>query len=299
MKIWRAILMALAISAAPALAQDAAAPAPPPPAPQVLSQLFWQASDARLQRFTGIDTDDGVAVIMVTDEGVLAQGRLERAGDGRITGVQPQQIRYLRDPDGAPLTGPRRNAQAVALGDGGRIFVAFQGYGRVLAYAAPDASATQLAGHPDFARLTVGAGLTGLAVSRSGVLYAIPERAARMTYGTPSYHFWNGEWAGSFRLPADGQFHPVGADIGPDGRLYILERERAAEGRRVQLRRFILQGSRIDAGTVVMRSAFGQFSDLSGVSVWGRGNGPLRALMTGYARGPGARSEIVELFLPR
>ncbi len=290
----RVLVMACigAIAPAPMLAQDV-------PTPQVLSHLRWQSEDERLQRFTAIHTDDGAEVLLLNDLGVLARGRLERGRDGQITGVDTRAIRYLRDPEGVPLTGPWRNAQGLAAGRDGRIFVSFEGFGRVWSYAAPDAPASTLPVHQDFSRLTVGAGLSALAISRSGVLYAVPERAARMTHGIPSYHFWNGEWVGSFRLPTDGQFHPVGADIGPDGRLYLLERARGPEGLRMQLRRFVLQGSRIDAGTVVMRSAGGQFGELSGVSVWQAGNGALRALMTSYTRAPQRTTAIVEVALPR
>jgi len=281
-------LLAFVCAVAPAVAQEAP--------PHVLSHIEWQATDERLHRFTAIHTRDGVDIMLLTDRGILAQGRLERGRDGQITGIEPREIRYLRDPDGAPLVGPWRNAQGIAVGEDGRIFVSFEGYGRVWAYSAADAPATGMPTHTDFQRLTVGAGLSALAISRSGVLYAVPQRAARMTYGIPSYHFWNGEWAGSFRLPTDGQFYPVSADIGPDGRLYLLERQHGTHGPRAQLRRFVLQGSRIDAGTVVMRSAAGQFGVLSGVSVWQSGNGALRALMTGYAQG--RASAFVEVMLP-
>jgi len=91
----------------------------------------------------------------------------------------------------------------------------------------------------------------------------------------------------------------VGADIGPDGRLYVLEREHGAQGYRAQVRRFVLEGSRIDAGTVVMRSAFGQFGDLAGVSVWRARGGDLRLLMVGHANGSEAGGEIIEIALPR
>lgn len=285
-------LLALVGFAVPAFAQDV-------PLPQILSQAQWQPEDARLQRFTAIHTSDGASMLLLTDQGVLAQAGLERGREGQITGIALREIRYLRDPQGDALTGPWRNAQGIAVGGDGRIFVAFEGHDRVWSYAAPDAPAITLPLHPDFSRLTLGAGLSALAISRSGVLHAVPERAARMTYGIPTYHYWNDEWAGSFRLPSDGNFYPVGADIGPDDRLYLLERENGGEGRRVQLRRFVLRGSRIDAGTVVMRSAAGQFGDLSGVSVWQDANGALRALMTSYVSVAGQGSAFVEVALPR
>ncbi|KPQ06285.1 MAG: hypothetical protein HLUCCA12_11290 [Rhodobacteraceae bacterium HLUCCA12] len=290
------VMIGSAWPAAPSFAQVSVAPSAP--LVQTESRFAWQPADDRLRRFTALDTTDGMIVTLLTDRGVVARVRLRRRQDGRITGAEPRSIHYLRDPDGVPLTGPWRNAQGLGLRDDGVMFVAFEGYGRVWAYDAPDAAAQALPPHRDFDRLSVGAGLSGVAVGQSGVVFAIPQRPARMTFGTPSYHFWDGAWEGSFRLPPDGQFHPVGADIGPDGRLYVLERETGAAGHRIQVRRFVLQGSRIDGGTLVMRGDPGQFGALSGLSVWRGREGKIRLLMVEYATEPAPVSNIVEILLP-
>lgn len=272
----------------------------PTPEARLLSRFEWRSDDPRLQSFSAIDTHDGVNATVLTGWGVVVTGRLIRVADGQITGFEPRGIHYLRDPEGQPLSGPWRYAEGLAIAADGRLFVSFEGHDRVWSYAAPDARADPLPQHIDFERLSVGAGLSALAINRDGTLYTIPERAARMTHGFPSYHFWNGEWGGSFRLPSDGHFLPVGADIGPDGKLYVLEREHSSSsGYRSQVRRFVLEGSRIDTGTVVMRSDFGQFDNLEGVSVWRDRAGRLRLLMiSDNGDNAGLRSEIVEFILP-
>jgi len=265
--------------------------------PGALMPFFWPVQDERLHRFTAIHTTDGMNILLLSDRGVLATARLRRGQGGAITGIETQSIQFLRDTEGRPLTGPFRNAQGIAVGQDGRIFVSFEGHGRVWSYAAPDAPAQALPVHRDFARLTVGAGLSALAIGRSGVIHAIPQRPARMTHGIPSYHFWNGEWAGSFRLPADNGFHPVAADIGPDGRLYLLEQGQGESGRRVQIRRFLLAGSRIDGGAVVMRSAANGFDALSGLSIWRGSTGALRALMISHTITPERPNALIEVGL--
>ena len=267
--------------------------------PGALTPFLWPAQDERLHRFTAIHTTDGANILLLSDRGVLATARLQRGQGGASMGVEAQAIQYLRDTEGTPLTGPFRNAQGIAVAEDGRIFVSFEGHGRVWSYAAPDAPAQALPLHRDFARLTVGAGLSALAISRAGVIHAIPQRPARMTHGIPTYHFWNGEWAGSFRLPTDNGFHPVAADIGPDGRLYLLEQGHDDGGGRVQIRRFLLEGSRIDAGTVVMRRAADGFDNLSGLSIWRGRDGALRALMISHTATLGHPTALIEVGLAR
>ena len=273
----------------------------PSPEARVLSRFEWLSEDPRLQAFSAIETRDGVNATVLTGRGVVVTGRLIRAGNGQITGFSPQGMHFLRDPEGRPLAGPWRNSEGLAVAADGRLFVSFEGHDRVWSYATPDAPAEPLPEHGDFARLSVGAGLSALALNRGGTLYAIPERPARLTHGFPSYHFWNGEWGGSFRLPSDGRFLPVGSDIGPDGALYVLEREHAnGNGYRSQVRRFALQGSRIDGGTLVMRSAYGQFDNLEGITVWRDPGGRLRMILISDNRGNARlRSEIIEMALPR
>ncbi len=120
--------------------------------------------------------------------------------------------------------------------------------------------------HIDFERMRAGRGMEALALAADGSLYAIPERPARATYGFPSYRLRNGEWEGSFRLPMDGIFLPVGADFGPDGLIYVLEREHGTSGFRSQVRRFAIRGRAISEPQLVMRSDYGQFGDLEGLS---------------------------------
>ncbi len=69
----------------------------------------------------------------------------------------------------------------------------------------------------------------------------------------------------------------VGADFGPDGRLYVLERTFSALGFRTRVRRFDLLGER-DAGETLLR----------------RGNGPVRQPRRHFAvwRDAAARSRL-------
>ncbi len=68
-------------------------------------------------------------------------------------------------------------------------------------------------------------------------------------------------------LPRRGSFLPTGADIGPDGLLYILERAFTALGFRSRIRR--LDPAAPGAGVqTLITTPMGLHDNLEGISVW-------------------------------
>jgi hypothetical protein len=300
------LCLAAATAQAQETVQTAGLAAPPEaaaavaPVPQLLSRVVVEAAEPWLTGLTGLHTTDGLRALAVTNFGVVIEGRFQRDGAGRLTGFRPIQARQLSFPDGRALTNGFRAAEGLAVGRDGRLFVSFEYHTRVWTYRTPEALPQDLGAHEDFARLPNGRGLASLALAPDGALYAIPERPARMTHGFPSYRWQDGRWTGSFRMPSDGRFLPVGADFGPDGWLYVLEHEGPAQGGASQIRRFAVQGDRMGAGQVLMRSAPGQFGYLASLSVWRDRAGRLRATLVSDNGGTSGRpTEFVELLLPR
>lgn len=273
----------------------------PSPAPVPAVRVAVPPAEPWLQGFTGLHTADGQRFVAVTNFGYVVDGRFERDGAGHLTGLRPEHARALTFPDGRPLGNGFRAAEGLAVAPDGRMFVSFEYHTRVWTYRSAAATPEDLGAHRDFERLPNGRGLASLALSPTGALYAIPERPARMTHGYPSYRWQGGEWIGSFRMPSDGRFLPVGADFGPDGLLYVLEHDSGAgQGGQSQIRRFAVQGDRMGPGTVVMRSEPGQFAYLTSLSVWRDRGGRLRATMISDNGGMAERaSELVEVVLPR
>ncbi|MCA2014288.1 esterase-like activity of phytase family protein [Cereibacter sphaeroides] len=270
------------------------------PATQVVARYTLPRMSGGVNDFSGIATRDGVNIIMVSDHGYLVQGRLQRGYGQSIDGMELRQFVPLLDENGQPLGAGMRDAEGVSIGRDGAIYVAFEEHNRVLRYARAGGPAQDLGVHRDFSRLRAGRGLESVAVAPDGRVYSIPERAARATYGFPSYVWRNGAgWDGAFRLPSDGQFLPVGADFGPDGRLYVLEREYSARGYRSQVRRFSVNGQGISEGQWVMRSEVGQFGNLEGLAVFRDWGGRIRLLMVSdddRGRGP---SELIDVVVNR
>jgi len=269
------------------------------PATQVVARYLLPLMSGGVNDFSGIATRDGVTVHLLSDHGFIVSARLQRGYGQRIEGMEIRQVAVLQDEHGYPLPVGMRNSEGLAIGPDGSFYVAFEQHNRVLRYRRLGGRAELLGLHRDFERLRAGRGLESVAVAGDGSLYTIPERPARATYGFPSYRWRAGAWEDGFRLPMDGAFLPVGADFGPDGRLYVLEREESERGLRSQVRRFTVRGEAISQGQWLMRSEFGQFGNLEGLSVFRDWNGRIRMMMVSdddMGRGP---SELIDVVVNR
>jgi len=299
------VLAVLGAGTLPAVTQQAGSqpvPAVLPATAQVpMTRIAVPITQPWLNGLSSIHTTDGERVLALSNQGFLAQGRLERDRAGRLTGVRWLGAQALGFGDGRPLTNGFRAAEGLAVAPDGRIFVSFEYHNRVWTYRQPGAPAEDLGAHVDFGRLRHGRGFEALALAPDGALYAIPERPARMTHGFPSYRWQNGQWYGAFRMPADGPFLPVSADFGPDGLLYVLEfSSGSGQGAQSQIRRFQVQGDAMGRGTLVLRTAPGQFGRLSGLSIWRNRTGQLRATLVSDNGGMADRpAELVEMILSR
>src|SRR5690606_38058901 len=100
-----------------------------------------------------------------------------------------------------------------------------EGEARVLAYNRLGGPARNLPSHKDFAKMQGNSSLEALAIDKRGWLYTLPERSGREDRPFPVYVFNGKSWSKPYALPREGRFLPVGADFGPDGRFYLLERD--------------------------------------------------------------------------
>lgn len=238
--------------------------------------------------------DDGVTLLVISDRGLILSGRLTRNAAGRITGADLGRAVALLTHNGKPLGKRRTDAEGLAVGADGTIFIAFEAMARVEARKTASDLPRILPLHSDFADFPPNGGLESLAVDENGVLYAIPEQY-RLDDGTiPVYRFADGQWNQSRTLPATAGFDPVEADIGPDGALYLLERRfRGILGFSSRVRRFDLD--RDDPGETLLTTRSGQHDNLEGLSVWRGPDGALRLTMISDNNFfPAQRSEIVE-----
>jgi hypothetical protein len=262
-----------------ALTLDSSA-SPPQPAGFVGS-LTWQSGDPRLGGMSAIEVSaDGRRFVALSDRGGWTSGRLERDAQGRITAIRAAPIALLKGEAEHPLKKSRADSEGLALAENGTAFVSFEGVARVLRYDDLAGPAENLPRPEAFRKLQLNSALEALAIDAGGTLYTLPERSGREDRPFPVWRYRNGKWDQPFDLPRQGSFLPVAADFGPDGRLYLLERQfRGLMGFASRVRRFDLAGSGPGPGETVLETRPGRHDNLEGLSVWRDGAGHLRLTM--------------------
>jgi len=275
-------VLALGLAGLAGLALDGqgqvAAPAWPA---QEVGRHVWTADDPRFGGVSGLElADDGVTFAAVTDRGILLTGRLARNGEGRLAGVAELRFEPLRDTLGAPVVGLDADAEGLAVAPDGTIYVSFEAEHRVWSFAGPGAPARPLPLHPDFARLQNNSGLEALAIDGEGHLLTLPERSGKLDRPFPVYRFDGETWDQPFELPRDGAWLPVGADVGPDGRLYLLERNfRGLRGFDARVSRFALGPGGPGPREVLLENSALFQNNFEGIAVWRDGDGALRFML--------------------
>ena len=278
--------------------QSSAAPTAPP---GFLTQFEWRIDDPLFGGLSAIDISaDGRDVVVVTDRGAFAAGQILRDAGGLITDIRFAPFALLRGKEQAPLAKGRTDSEGLAIAPDGSAYISFEGPARVLYYANLEGSAENLPDHPDFAKMQPNSALEALAIDAEGTLYTLPERSGAADRPFPIYRYKNGVWDQKLSLPREDGYLPVGADFGPDGRLYILLRNfHGIQGFSSKLVRMTVNGDAIGPVQVLLQTPVGFHDNLEGVSIWRDAQGRLRASMVADNNFlPFLSSGIVEYTLP-
>ncbi len=262
--------LALWLLAPPALAQ-----------PELVASLTLDAQVDGFGGFSGLELDaTGTALTATTDKGLMLRARLLRAEDGRPTGLGNVQLVPITDEAGQDMADWRSDAEGLAIDAQGRHFVSFEGdSGRVWRYDRFGGPATPLPSPPAFAELQGNSGLEGIAVDKAGTIYTLPERSGRLDTPFPVWRFRNGRWDQPFSVPRRPPHLPVGLDVGPDGKLYLLERHFSGLFFQSRVRRFTLGANGLSEETTVLDTRLGTHNNLEGLAVWADPSGAIRLTM--------------------
>lgn len=256
-----------------ALAQDR-------PAAVHLQTVVWPRDQHGLGGFSGLTVSpDGARFLAVTDRGYRVEGTLHRE-DGRITEIHDASARRLPGTDGRVTKTIEVDAEGIATGPDGTVFVSFEGDHRIWAYPPDQDAARTVATPAAFAEFPNNRGLEALAVDRDGTLYSMAEQSTRWMGDFTVWRRTASGWDNRLTLPRRGiLFLPVGAEVGPDGRLYVLERAFLGIGFRSRVRSFAIGAGALEDETVLLTSALRRHDNLEGLAVWRDGTDSIRLTM--------------------
>lgn len=257
----------------------------------------WKLEDAEFGGYSGIEImDHGTRYMALSDRGTLRWGAVQRDDQGRIEGLTSDGRARLRDSKGKVFTsGWTGDSEGIAIGRDGTIWISFEGLSRVAAYDAPDAKARPLPRPEAFKHFLRNSSLEALAITDDGTLLTIPERSGAATRPFPVWRFRNGTWDQPFSIPRTGDWLVTGADVGPDGRLYVLERDfLGLLGFRSRVRRFDMSDTALTHEQTLLTSRPLQYDNLEGIAVWDDDQGIRITLISDDNFNFVQRTELVE-----
>lgn len=257
---------------------------PPPPAPGQIARLdaviALESAGEWLGGLSGIEVaENGTSFHLVTDRGHRATAQTQRSGT-RLDAVEITAWQPILDRYGRAREFPHTDAEGLALDGNGRLYISFEHAHRVLYFDEWDSSARW----PSYTRiwrsLSKNAGLEALALDSSGTLFAIPEAILPGAYESAVFRRKPGEgWSIPFTLPVDATYKPVGADFGPDGRLYVLERGIYPFGFFSRVRVMTVAEEAVKDIVTVLETPLGRHGNLEGLAVWRDADGNTRLTM--------------------
>lgn len=221
----------------------------------------------------------GQSFISISDRGVMFQGQLERSG-GMLSGATLEPAVTMTDTQGREMVGQGGDTEGLARDRNGLIY-----YSSELEHAVgvlnPDNGVTrELPSGSWRSELQLNSGFESLAVDLQDRPLAIPERSGKLDRPFPVYRFENKSWTVPYTIRRDGKFLPVGADTGPDGRLYLLERHYVPIlGFSTRIRSFAFDGDALTDERILLDTWVGTHDNLEGLAVWEDPQGALRLTM--------------------
>ncbi|MFA8386100.1 MAG: esterase-like activity of phytase family protein [Pelagibaca sp.] len=248
-------------------------------AARFLSSYHWTKERDGFGGYSAITlASDGAGFVMLSDRGHLIEGTIFRHGD-RVIGVRSSEMAELHLPDSLFGHPSIRDTEGLARDVEGRLYVSVESENRVLRRDL-DGTWSALPTHPDVQSLPNNRGLEALAIATDGTVYALPEYSRDLQSPFPVFRFQSDTgWDQPMSISREGGLLPVGADIGPDGRLYVLERGFTGFGFSSRVRRFDISPDEGIPGETLLESEPRRHDNLEGLAVWAASDGSLRLTM--------------------
>ncbi|WP_209597761.1 esterase-like activity of phytase family protein [Ruegeria sp. HKCCSP351] len=247
--------------------------------------------------FSGLEVQgNGLDFIALSDRAAFQHGRFQRQ-EGRIVGVSDRHLDRLVSDLGNYSSA---DSEGLALASDGRLFVSIEGSQGLNLFLPGHNDSAWVPAPKQVGQLSYNKGLESLAIDPDGKLIAIPERWPEEDGVVPLFRSSVGatemvvtliplkgtdkneaavktDWDIPFYMPVTPGFDPVGADFGPDGRLYVLERRYVWPlGVATQIRSFLYTETGLEDAQLLLRTPLGAYDNLEGISVWRDEAGDIR-----------------------
>jgi hypothetical protein len=185
----------------------------------------------------------------------------------------------LHDVRGSRKRGAGLDSEGLAMDARGRAYVSLEGEDRILRFDRPSGRPVGIPGNPDFRKFPDNLGLEAIAVDAHGTLYAIPEAPLAPGEPFPVYRFRDGAWDKPYTIRQRGDFRVSDAAVGPDGRLYVLEREFSWVGFRTRVRSFAIGTDALTDEATLLATRLNELDNMEGISVWTDPRGRIRVTL--------------------
>ncbi|MCB2114983.1 MAG: esterase-like activity of phytase family protein [Rhodobacteraceae bacterium] len=266
---------------------------------ELVGRYIWTDASPIFGGISGLElTPDGLGFVAVSDSGTVFEGRFLRGAEGQVTGTETGAPVVLLSHHGKPLSEPTRDAEGIALATDGSLFISFETRNHIGHYSADGTNWIAEDWPEAFKAFAENLGAEALAIDGTGRLIVLPEVPPKGG-NTPVYRRTGERWEVPFTLRRDGHWNPVGADFGPDGRLYLLERDFwPLLGFASRVRRLTLSDTAIQSDEVIWQSEPGWHDNLEGIAVWQDPAGAVRLTLVADDNFlPVQKTEVVDLKL--
>lgn len=283
----------LGLSAVFALASASVGAAP---RAEVVATFVWQDGSRDFGGLSGLELSrDGLRFLVVSDRASIFSGAFARDTRGAVVSATIEDARKLVDGSGIPLAGKAVDSEGLALLADGTIAISFEGSHRLTFRSDPAAPESTASPPPGVAEWRRNQALEALAAAPDGSLWAFTE--GKIGDRHMIVRFRDGAWLSPLWLSAEGAWRPVGADFGPDGRLYLLQRDFwPLVGFMSRVLRFDVSDGGLSNPQILLESRAGEFDNLEALAAWQDGEGAIRlTLVSDDNFLPVQRTEVVDL----
>ncbi|MGJ8584926.1 MAG: esterase-like activity of phytase family protein [Marinosulfonomonas sp.] len=243
-----------------------------------VSNYTWtHPGDDRFGGFSGLEIGaDGKTLIALSDHPALYYADITRDEAGNFKDITIQSWKRLASDLGPYIDTLNGDTEGLALTAADGLFLSLEGF-HALNYIFPGSNVVNWIGLPsEMMKMPSNRGIEALALDKFGRPLLIREGFEKQG-DAPIYRFEGDHWTIPYRLAHAGSFVPVGADLGPDGRLYILERDYVPlVGFKSQIRSFALGETQLEDEKLLLRSGLRDYDNLEGLSVWQTPSGRIR-----------------------